>query len=95
MGNIFARRDGKNNNLPPIMSGSHLDTQPTGGRYDGALGVLSALEVIRTLNEFNYVTEAPLEIKLEKGSSGISWGILDKADVLLKAGEKLKQAGLR
>ena len=70
MGNIFARRDGKNNNLPPIMSGSHLDTQPTGGRYDGALGVLSALEVIRTLNEFNYVTEAPLEIVMWTNEEG-------------------------
>ncbi len=54
MGNIFARRSGKNNKLPPIMSGSHLDTQPTGGKYDGALGVLSALEVIRSLNDINY-----------------------------------------
>lgn len=70
MGNIFARRDGKNNNLPPIMSGSHLDTQPTGGRYDGALGVLSALEVIRTLNEFNYITEAPIEIVMWTNEEG-------------------------
>ena len=52
------------------MSGSHLDTQPTGGRYDGALGVLSALEVIRTLNEFNYVTEAPLEIVMWTNEEG-------------------------
>ena len=70
MGNIFARRDGKNNDLPPIMSGSHLDTQPTGGRYDGALGVLSALEVIRTLNEFNYITEAPIEIVMWTNEEG-------------------------
>ena len=70
MGNIFARREGKNNNLPPIMSGSHLDTQPTGGRYDGALGVLSALEVVRTLNEFNYSTEAPIEIVMWTNEEG-------------------------
>ena len=70
IGNIFARREGKNNNLPPIMSGSHLDTQPTGGRYDGALGVLSALEVIRTLNENNYVTEAPIEIAMWTNEEG-------------------------
>ena len=62
IGNIFARRKGKNNKLPAIVSGSHLDTQPTGGKYDGALGVLSALEVVRVLNENNYVTEAPIEI---------------------------------
>ena len=60
MGNIFARKKGKNNYLPPIMSGSHLDTQPTGGKYDGALGVLSALEVIRSLNDLKYITEAPI-----------------------------------
>ena len=70
MGNIFARREGKNNNLPPIMSGSHLDTQPTGGRFDGALGVLSALEVVRTLNEFNYSTEAPIEIVMWTNEEG-------------------------
>ena len=52
------------------MSGSHLDTQPTGGRYDGALGVLSALEVIRTLNENNYVTEAPIEIAMWTNEEG-------------------------
>ncbi|MBT3938122.1 MAG: M20 family metallo-hydrolase [Pelagibacterales bacterium] len=70
IGNIFARREGKNNNLPPIMSGSHLDTQPTGGKYDGALGVLSALEVIRTLNENNYITEAPIEIAMWTNEEG-------------------------
>jgi beta-ureidopropionase / N-carbamoyl-L-amino-acid hydrolase len=70
MGNIFARRDGKNNNLAPIMSGSHLDTQPTGGKYDGALGVLSALEVIRTLNENKYITEAPIEIVMWTNEEG-------------------------
>ena len=70
MGNIFARRSGKNNKLPPIMSGSHLDTQPTGGKYDGALGVLSALEVIRSLNDINYITEAPLEIVMWTNEEG-------------------------
>jgi len=70
MGNIFAKRNGKNNNLPPIMSGSHLDTQPTGGRYDGALGVLSALEVIRVLNENKYTTEAPIEIVVWTNEEG-------------------------
>ena len=70
IGNIFARREGKNNNLPPIMSGSHLDTQPTGGKYDGALGVLTALEVVRTLNENNYITESPIEIAMWTNEEG-------------------------
>src|SRR4051794_12744231 len=47
MGNIFARRPGKDNSLPPIAMGSHLDPQPTGGKFDGVLGVLSGLEVLR------------------------------------------------
>ena len=70
IGNIFARREGKNNSLPPVMSGSHLDTQPTGGKYDGALGVLTALEVIRTLNENNYITESPIEIVMWTNEEG-------------------------
>lgn len=70
IGNIFARREGKNNTLPPIMSGSHLDTQPTGGKYDGALGVLTALEVVRTLNENNYITESPIEIAMWTNEEG-------------------------
>ena len=70
MGNIFARKKGKNNYLPPIMSGSHLDTQPTGGKYDGALGVLSALEVIRSLNDLKYITESPIEIVVWTNEEG-------------------------
>src|SRR5436853_2494414 len=60
IGSIFATRPGKNNTLPPIGIGSHLDTQPKGGRYDGILGVNSALEVLRTIHENNYETYAPL-----------------------------------
>ena len=62
MGNIFARRPGKVNTLPPIAIGSHLDTQPSGGKFDGIAGVLSGLEVLRTLNEAGYTTIAPLEL---------------------------------
>ncbi|MEQ8835493.1 MAG: hydantoinase/carbamoylase family amidase [Lacipirellulaceae bacterium] len=62
MGNMFARRPGTNSDLPPVVAGSHLDTQPTGGKYDGILGVLGALEVIRTLNDAGVETLAPLEI---------------------------------
>src|SRR5690625_1309824 len=50
-GNIYGRREGKNSHAPVVAIGSHLDTQPTGGRFDGILGVLGALEVIRTLND--------------------------------------------
>ncbi len=62
MGSIFARRSGKVNTLPPIAIGSHLDTQPSGGKFDGIAGVLSGLEVLRTLNEAGYTTIAPLEL---------------------------------
>src|ERR1700738_658934 len=48
IGNIFAHRPGRDASLPPIMTGSHLDTQPTGGKFDGAYGVMAALEVVRT-----------------------------------------------
>src|ERR1700760_231965 len=51
VGNIFARRAGSDDSLPPVVMGSHLDTQFNGGRFDGILGVLSALEVVRTLND--------------------------------------------
>ena len=62
VGTMFARRPGKNPDLPPIAMGSHLDTQPTGGKFDGALGVLGALEAMRTLHETGYETNAPVEI---------------------------------
>lgn len=62
MGNIFARRAGKNNDLPPIMMGSHLDSQPTGGKFDGVYGVLAGLEVLETLNDNAIITEPPLEL---------------------------------
>jgi N-carbamoyl-L-amino-acid hydrolase len=62
MGNIFGQRAGKNNDLPPVMSGSHIDSQPKGGRFDGILGVMGPLEVLRTLNENNIETERPIVI---------------------------------
>jgi N-carbamoyl-L-amino-acid hydrolase len=62
VGSMFARRPGRNNSLPPICIGSHLDTQPTGGKFDGVLGVLAGLEVLRTLHEAGYETSAPIEV---------------------------------
>ncbi len=61
-GNIFARKAGSQNNLPPVLAGSHLDSQPTGGKYDGVYGVLAALEVIETFNDEGFSTQHPLEI---------------------------------
>jgi N-carbamoyl-L-amino-acid hydrolase len=62
VGNMFARREGRRPGLPPILIGSHLDTQPTGGKFDGVLGVLAALEAMRTLVAAGYETNAPVEI---------------------------------
>ena len=62
IGNMFARREGTDPELPPVMFGSHLDTQPTGGKFDGVLGVLAALEVVRSLNDLNIQTRHPIEI---------------------------------
>ena len=70
MGNMFARRTGTNEGLPPIITGSHLDSQPTGGKYDGAYGVLAGLEVLRTLNENNIETEAPIEVAIWTNEEG-------------------------
>jgi N-carbamoyl-L-amino-acid hydrolase len=61
IGNIFARRAGADDSLPPILTGSHLDSQPTGGKFDGAYGVMAGLEVIRTLNDLGIRTRAPVE----------------------------------
>lgn len=61
MGNMFIVRKGKSTkNIAPVMVGSHLDTQPTGGRYDGILGVMAGLEILRTLQDANYETEGPV-----------------------------------
>lgn len=62
MGNLFARRAGSYDTLPPVVIGSHLDTQVAGGRYDGILGVLGGLEVVRTLNDAAIETRHPIEV---------------------------------
>lgn len=62
LGNIFARRAGSDPSLPPVAIGSHLDTQICGGRYDGILGVLCGLEVVRTLNDRGLATKRGIEV---------------------------------
>jgi len=70
IGNIFARRPGRDNRLPVVMTGSHIDTQPTGGKFDGNYGVLAGLEVLRTLNDAGVQTEAPLELAVWTNEEG-------------------------
>jgi N-carbamoyl-L-amino-acid hydrolase len=62
VGNLFARREGDDAQAAPVLMGSHLDTQPEGGRFDGVYGVLAALEVVRALNDAGARTEKPIEI---------------------------------
>ncbi|WP_367189454.1 Zn-dependent hydrolase [Burkholderia sp. Ed8] len=62
VGNLFARRDGADAQAAPVLIGSHLDTQPEGGRFDGVYGVLAGLELVRTLNDAGIATDKPLEI---------------------------------
>lgn len=62
MGNMFARREGEDPDAPPVYVGSHLDTQPTGGKYDGVLGVLGGLEIVRTLNDLGVRTRHPIVV---------------------------------
>ena len=95
VGNIFARRPGSDPARGPVMSGSHIDTQPSGGRFDGNYGVLAALEVVRTLNDQGLQTAAPVEVAIwtnEEGTrfqpvmmgSGVFAGVFDLADVLAR-----------
>ena len=108
-GNIFAKRKGRNDDLPSVATGSHLDTQPTGGKFDGVFGVLSGVEVLRTLTENNIETDTPMEFIVwtnEEGSrfqpamqgSGVYVGRFDLEDEWQKKdvnGLKLKDELLR
>ena len=62
MGTMFMRREGTDPKALPVYVGSHLDTQPTGGRYDGVLGVLAGLEIVRTLNDLDIKTKHPIVV---------------------------------
>jgi N-carbamoyl-L-amino-acid hydrolase len=70
MGNIFARRSGSDPNAAAVMTGSHLDTQPTGGRFDGVYGVLAGLEVVRTLNDLGTETQRPIDVVVWTNEEG-------------------------
>jgi len=70
IGNVFMRRPGRNPALPPVMTGSHIDTQPTGGKFDGNYGVLAGIEVVRTLNDHGIETEAPIEVAFWTNEEG-------------------------
>ncbi|TLF50712.1 Zn-dependent hydrolase [Halomonas urmiana] len=93
IGNVFARRPGRRDDLLPVVTGSHIDTQPTGGRFDGCYGVLAGLEVMRVLDDHGITTEAPLEVAIwtnEEGcrfvpvmmGSGVHTGIIPLEDAL-------------
>ena len=92
MGTMFMRREGTDPDALPVYVGSHLDTQPTGGRYDGVLGVLAGLEIVRTMNDLDIRTRHPIVVTNwtnEEGArfapammaSGVFAGVLDQADV--------------
>ena len=100
IGNGFMRRPGRNNSLPPIVTGSHIDTQPTGGKFDGNYGVLAGLEVVRTLNDHGIETEAPIEVAFwtnEEGSRFVpvmmGSGVFAKAFTLEHAYAAVDTAG--
>ena len=104
MGSIFGRRKGRNDSLPPVMAGSHIDSQPKGGRFDGILGVMGALEVMRTLHENKVETERPLIIvdwTNEEGSrfapamvaSGVWAGALERDWVYARTDKDGKKQG--
>ena len=69
-GNIFATRRGRNDGAPAVMTGSHVDTQPSGGKFDGNYGVLAGLEVLRTLNDARIVTEKPVAVAIWTNEEG-------------------------
>ncbi len=70
IGNLFVRRAGANPAMPPVLVGSHLDTQPTGGRFDGVYGVLGGLEVIERLNDLGVTTQAPIDLVVWTNEEG-------------------------
>ena len=75
MGNVFGRREGSEEDAAPVLMGSHIDTVATAGAFDGCLGVLGGIEVIRTLNEADVVTRRPIEIAFFTEEEGVRFGV--------------------
>lgn len=104
MGTMFMRREGTDPDALPVYVGSHLDTQPTGGRYDGVLGVLGGLEIIRTLNDLGIKTKHPIVVTNwtnEEGTryapammaSGVFAGVLEQAEIYERSDAEGKKFG--
>ena len=104
IGNIFGRRAGRDAARAPVVAGSHLDTQPSGGKFDGAYGVLAGLEVVRTLNDHSVQTDAPIEVAAwtnEEGTrytpvmmgSGVFAGVFTLEHALARADVEGKSVG--
>ena len=74
IGNIYARRPGRDPKRAPVGTGSHLDTQPHGGKFDGIYGVLAGLEVVRALNDARIETEAPIDVVVWTNEEGVRFG---------------------
>lgn len=74
IGNVYGRRAGLRNDLAPVMVGSHIDSVPTGGRFDGCLGVLGGLEIVRTLNQHHITTRRPLVVAFFSDEEGSRFG---------------------
>lgn len=104
VGNIFGRRAGRDPDRPPVVAGSHIDTQPSGGKFDGNYGVLAGLEVVRTLDDRGIRTEAPIEVAVwtnEEGTrftpvmmgSGVFAGVFPLDHVLARTDVEGKSVG--
>jgi N-carbamoyl-L-amino-acid hydrolase len=104
VGNIFGRRAGSDPGRPPVVAGSHIDTQPSGGKFDGNYGVLAGLEVVRTLNDRGIRTVAPIEVAVwtnEEGTrytpvmmgSGVFAGVFPLEHVLARTDTEGKSVG--
>src|SRR6202021_918750 len=72
-GNIIARRPGAGASLPPVLFGSHIDSVPNGGNFDGDVGSMAAIEVVQTINEAGLVTRRPLEVAIWSNEEGVAF----------------------
>ena len=92
IGNIFCRRAGRDEAAPPVMVGSHLDTVPTGGKFDGVAGVMAGVELIRTLNDAGIHTEAPIELVVWMNEEGSRFSPFTMGSMVFAGQFPLEQA---